>query len=75
MRFDTGRQRYVVLRSLITASTVLKQQPRERRPGSDIADMDDLIDELCDDFELEIMKDKVLFSLNLDPICKRQEKR
>jgi hypothetical protein len=67
IHFDTGRDRHLLLRMLVTTRIALRQQDPIRQPSSDLADMDDMLEQIApDDFELEIYMDKACWSLGLD---------
>jgi hypothetical protein len=52
---------------LVTTRIALRQQDPSRQPVSDLADMDDILNQIAPDiFELEIYKDKACWSLGLD---------
>jgi hypothetical protein len=69
-----GRKRHLIIRSLVTASIALKQQERWRQPLSDLEDIDNMLEELCTPFELELYVNGARWSLALDPIRRRHRR-
>ena len=71
-----ARRRHLMLRALVTVTIAVKRQKAMLQPQSDLADMEAMIDVLCEtDAELERYIEAAFWSLGLNRSWRRRRRR